>query len=61
MESHYEKFIRESTEAGTIRYLDSPEDIEMMERMNKISEEIKEEYLRKERASEIAASKIYLD
>ena len=61
MESHYEKFIRESTEAGTIRYLDSPEDIEKMEQMNKINAEIREEYNKKEVASEIAASKIYLD
>lgn len=60
MESNYEQMVNKAKAEGGYRTMDSPEDLVIMDRMNKIGIEIKEESNRKQIASEIECSKIYL-
>ena len=62
MKSKYDEIVEKARKDGTLTILtDTDEGMAIIEEMNKISAEVRAESIRKQRASEIAASKVYFN
>ena len=61
MKSTYDLIVEQAMEDGTYGVLDPFEDMETIKKMNDISAEIRYQYIQKQRASEIEASKFYIN
>ena len=59
--SKTKKILTKLNKEGKIKVLDSPEDLNKIESINKYMEDVRKDYIRKSKQSEISASKLILN